>query len=723
MTEKAYKEKAYKNDKEEVLSLRAAEALSKDVGRAFARLDPNDFKKLGLEVGDIIQIEGKRVSVAKAMPAFSDARGKGIVQIDGIIRGNVGSSIGEKVSIKKALPQQAGRIVLTPAGGFSALKKKRDMDYMGRLLDGMPMVAGDRVRATLFGSRYQDFMVLSTTPHDVVIIHPQTIIGIEERKEEGTKELKITYEDVGGLSREVQKIREMIELPLRYPEVFEKLGIEPPKGVLLYGPPGCGKTLLAKAVANETEATFLSISGPEVIHKFYGESEAKLREVFETAKKNAPSIVFIDEIDSIAPKREQVVGDVEKRVVAQLLAVMDGLEGRGQVIVIGATNLPNLLDPALRRPGRFDREITIGIPDTKARREVLEIHTRGMPLANDVNLDELSEITHGFTGADIAALCREAAMITLRRLMPKIEFGSNVIPYELLMELEVTMDDVLSAMHEVEPSAIREVFVEIPNVKWKDIGGLEEIKEKLIETVEWPLKYGPLFKYGRLKPPKGVLLHGAPGTGKTLLAKALATEAGVNFISVKGPQLMSKYVGESERAVREVFKTARQASPCILFFDEIDSLAPMRGGVRGDSGVSDRVISQLLTEMDGIEELKNVWILAATNRTDMIDSALLRPGRFDMILELPTPDEKSRLKIFKIHTKERPIDKNVSLEKLAQATEGMVGADIEGICTRAAMLAVRDFVETMDVESNDYSSFKVGRSHFEKALEEFLIRK
>jgi len=475
--------------------------------------------------------------------------------------------------------------------------------------------------------------------------------------------------------------------------------------------------------------------------------------VFETAKRKAPSIIFIDELDSIAPKREQVFGEVEKRVVAQLLALMDGLEGRGQVIVIGATNLPNLLDPALRRPGRFDREMTIGIPDTGARREILEIHTRGMPLSHDVNLSEIAGITHGFTGADIAALCREAAMITLRRIMPKIEFESDSIPYELLMELEVSMDDMLSALHEVEPSAIREVFVEVPNVKWEDVGGLEEIKERLIEAVEWPLKHGSLFKYGRLKPPKGILLHGSPGSGKTLLAKALATEVGVNFISVKGPQLMSKYVGESERGVREVFKKARQASPCILFFDEIDSLAPIRGGLRGDSGVSDRVISQFLTEMDGIEELKNVWILAATNRIDMLDSALLRPGRFDIILELPIPDERSRLEIFKIHTRERPIDKNVDLEKLAKEAEGMVGADIEGICTRATMLAIREFLEKSDGESDSYSlgsgvaikeggfqgttgsgvaikeggfqgtTFKIGKRHFEKALEEFLKRK
>lgn len=716
-------EKAHKENYEKIISLRVAEALGKDVGKGFARLDPNDLKKLGLEVGDIIQIEGKKISVAKAMPAFSDARGKEIVQIDGITRGNAGVSIGEKASIKRVLPRPASRIVLTPAGGTSALKKKRDMDYMGKLLDGLSLVAGDRIRATLFGSRYQDFIVSSTAPHDIVIIHPQSVIEIEERKEEGTKELRITYEDVGGLSREIQKIREMIELPLKYPQVFEKLGIEPPKGVLLYGPPGCGKTLLAKAVANETEATFLSISGPEIIHKFYGESEAKLREVFETAKRKAPSIIFIDEIDSIAPKREQVFGEVEKRVVAQLLALMDGLEGRGQVIVIGATNLPNLLDPALRRPGRFDREITIGIPDIGARCEILEIHTRGMPLAKDVNLAEIAKITHGFTGADIAALCREAAMITLRRIMPKIEFGSDIIPYELLMELEVTMDDMLSALHEVEPSAIREVFVEVPNVRWEDIGGLEEIKEGLIEAVEWPLRYGPLFKYGRLKPPKGILLHGPPGSGKTLLAKALATEMGVNFISVKGPQLMSKYVGESERGVREVFKKARLTSPCILFFDEIDSLAPMRGGLRGDSGVSDRVISQLLTEMDGIEELKNVWILAATNRIDMLDSALLRPGRFDLILELPVPDERSRLEIFEIHTRERPIDKDVDLAKLAKETESMFGADIEGICTKATMLAVREFVEKTGMENDDYYSFKIGERHFEKALEEFLKRK
>jgi transitional endoplasmic reticulum ATPase len=599
--------------------------------------------------------------------------------------------------------------------------KEKDLEYMGKLLDGLPLVAGDRIRATLFGSRYQDYIVISTIPREAVVIAFQTLIRIEEVPIKSGEEIPLTagkvgisYEDIGGLHKEIARVREMVELPLKHPQVFERLGIEPPKGVLLHGPPGCGKTLLARAVAYETDAKFYAVSGPEIIHKFYGESEAKLREVFEQARKNAPSIVFIDEIDSIAPKRENVLGDVEKRVVAQLLALMDGLKGRGQVVVIGATNLPNMLDPALRRPGRFDREIIIGIPDSKSREEILEIHTRGMPLTKEVDLKSIAEITHGFTGADLEALCREAAMTALRRIMPEIEFAQDVIPYELLMQLEVTRDDIISAVTEIEPSAIREVFIEIPKVRWDDVGGLDEIKERLIEAVTWPLKYSALFKHANVKPPKGILIHGIPGTGKTLLAKALASEAGVNFISVKGPQLLSKYVGEAERAVRETFKKARLASPCILFFDELDSLAPTRGSHSGDSGVTERVMSQLLTEMDGIEELRGVLILGATNRIDMIDSALLRPGRFDFVVELPIPDEKARLRIFEIHTQGKPLAKDVNLSMLVKETDGITGAEIEAICTGASMNAIREFLGT---KTEDHSSLRIGQMHFRKSLE------
>ena len=732
-------------------NLRVAEGLGKDVGRGLARLDPKDLEKLGIQVGDIIGITGKRATVAKVMPAFKEARGKGVIQIDGITRANAGASLDEKVSVTKISPKPASKIVVKPVAGPTALMKERDLEYMGKLLDGLPVVVGDRVRATLFGSRFQDFVVVSTIPREAVVIVAQTVIRVEEVSRKSAEEASpsagqvgISYEDIGGLHKEIQRVREMIELPLKYPQLFERLGIEPPKGVLLHGPPGCGKTLLARAVAYETSANFYAVSGPEIIHKFYGESEAKLREVFEQARLHAPSIVFMDELDSIAPKREQVFGDVEKRVVAQLLALMDGLKGRGQVIVIGATNLPNVLDPALRRPGRFDREIVIGIPDSKAREEILDIHTRGMPLRKDVDVKRLAEMTHGFTGADLNSLCREAAMTALRRIMPRIEFNRDAIPYELLMELEVTADDMLSALAEVEPSAIREVFVEIPKVRWDDIGGLEDIRERLIEAVEWPLKYSSLFKRAVVKPPKGIMLHGVPGTGKTLLAKALASEAGVNFISVKGPQVMSKYVGEAERAVREVFKKARQASPCILFFDELDSLAPTRGLHSGDSGVSERVMSQMLTEMDGIEELRGVLVLAATNRIDMIDTALLRPGRFDFLLELPPPDQKSRFEIFKIHTRGKPLAQDVDLKLLARETDGEVGADIEAICAKASMLAIREFLSsqsalpergkaTHEVEdggsamgaegtSADYSSFEIGQKHFVSALKE-VVRK
>ena len=708
----------------DTLTLKVAEALPRDVSRGIARLDPKDMANLGVEVGDIIQVGGKRATAVKVMPAFMEDRGKGIIQIDGIIRENAQIGIDEKAQIKKAEYQTAAVVALTPITTRGALKE-RDTGYIGKLLEGLPVTAGDRVRATLFGTRYQEFSVADTSPKGVVIIHsPATTIKV---KGEGAREKEgvgITYEDIGGLHRETQKIREMIELPLKYPEIFERLGIDAPKGVLLHGPPGCGKTLIARAVANETAAHFTHISGPEVIHKFYGESEAHLRAIFEDASAHAPSIVFLDEIDAIASKREEVRGDqqVERRVVAQLLALMDGLKSRGEIVVIGATNIPNVLDPALRRPGRFDREIGISIPDKNARLEVLHIHIRGMPLASDVDLERIAEITHGFVGADLEALAREAAMITLRKIMPKIEFEADNIPYELLLELEVTMDDFMNAMKEVEPSAIREVFTEIPDVRWDDVGGLDNIKRVLKESIEWPLKYHELFDHMKTNPPKGILLYGPPGTGKTFLAKAVASESEVNFITVKGPALLSKWVGESEKGIREVFKKAKQASPCIVFFDELDAVAPVRGA-SSDSHVTERVISQFLTEMDGIEELKGVIVLAATNRIDIIDPALLRAGRFDLQMELPIPDAKARLEIFNIHTREKPLTADVDLKALADNTDGLVGADIEAICRRASMLAIREFLgkhrtSKSEAKKVDFSKAKVSNKHFEEANRE-----
>lgn len=672
------------------LRLKVTEALAKDVGRAFVRLDPEDLQKLQLQIGDTVEVTGKKQTVCKAMPAYKEQRGQARVQMDGVARENAGIGIDEFVHVRKTACRPAERIVLAP---MNIAISERDLKYIGSLLDGLPVIVGDHVRAMLFGSRSANFKVESTTPKGPVVIKPTTllVVGRQQAGEDSSRTL--SYEDIGGLKPQLQRIREMIELPLRYPEVFERLGIDAPKGVLLHGPPGCGKTLIARAIAHETEANFFSVSGPEVIHKFYGESEAHLRRIFEEATRKGPSIVFLDEIDAIAPRREQVVGEVEKRVVAQLLALMDGLAKRQNVIVIAATNIPNALDPALRRPGRFDREISIPIPDRKGRLEILEIHSRGMPLSKDVGMTHLAEITHGFVGADLEALCREAAMICLRRLMPDIDFARVNIPYEQLAQLEVHMDDFLDALRDVEPSAIREVFVEIPNVRWEEVGGLKEVKERLVEAVEWPLKYGPLFKQAGIRPPKGILLTGPPGCGKTLLAKAIATESGVNFISVKGPALMSKYVGESEKGIREMFSKAKQAAPCIIFFDEIDCLLPTRSADSSDSHVAERVLGQFLAEFDGVEELKGVLVLGATNRLDMMDRAALRPGRFDEIVDIPAPDEQDRQEIFEVHLRNKPLALEIRKEELAARMEGFNGAEIASVCNKAALRAVRRAIE------------------------------
>jgi len=695
------------------------EALPKDVGRAIARIDPEDMKNLGLEVGQIVEIEGKRKTAAKAMPCYADDRGKEIIQIDGITRENAKVGLDEKVTIQKIDTKAARKITLSPLTAGGVAQKDKDAKYIGTLIGGLPLTSGDRLRARLFGTKTCDFIVEDTTPDGVVLVSSATLIRVKS-KEGKIEKAKVSYEDIGGLAPQIRRIREMIELPLKYPEVFDRLGIEAPKGVFMYGPPGTGKTLTARAVANETDAYFVSITGPEIMGKFYGESEARLRSVFEKAENHAPAIIFIDEIDAIAPKREEMGSEkqVERRVVSQLLALMDGLESRGHVIVIGATNIPNTIDPALRRPGRFDREISIPIPDKNGRLEILEIHTRGMPLAKDVDLEKLAEVTHGFVGADLEALAREAAMSALRKILPEIDFELSDIPYEALLELEITMDNFLEAMKEIEPSAIREVFVEVPDVKWSDVGGLDNIKQELKEAVEWPLKYPDIFKKASTNPPKGILLYGKPGTGKTLLAKAVANESGVNFISIKGPQLISRYVGESERGVRETFKKAKHAAPTILFLDEIDSLVPRRGSSSADAHVTERVISQFMTEMDGIEELKGVVVLAATNRLDLIDPAILRSGRFDLLFELPLPDEKTREEIFKIHTKNKPLAPNVDLTGLAKETDGRTGSDIEFVCRKASMFAIREYIEcnsTKEKISSD-GELKVSKQHFNQAI-------
>jgi transitional endoplasmic reticulum ATPase len=659
------------------------------------------MQTLGISAGDVIEICGKRTTSAIAWPAYSEDQNRDLLRVDGFTRKNAGVAMNEYVIVRAAKVKPAMSITLAPVD----MRLNVDEDFTNfvrnRLME-RTLVEGDTTLVMMLGHAIP-FTTTKTRPHGIVKVTAETKLTIlNEPAPEGKGLPRTTYEDVGGLHEEIQRVREMVELPLRHPELFQRLGIEPPKGVLLHGPPGCGKTLLARAVANESEANFFSINGPEIMSKFYGESEARLREIFQQAQQNAPSIIFIDELDAIAPKREEVTGEVERRVVAQLLALMDGLSGRGNVIVIGATNRPSALDPALRRPGRFDREIEIGVPDKQGRYEVIQIHTRGMPLAEDVDLKKLAEMSHGYTGADLSSLGRETAMKALRRYLPQIDLEEERVPPSVLDKMQVTMEDFNNAYKEITPTAMREVYIEIPTIHWEDIGGLEEVKEDLREAVEWPLKTPEIFDRLGIKPPKGILLYGPPGCGKTLLGKAVATESAANFITIKGPEVFSKWVGESEKAIREVFRKARMAAPAVVFFDEIDSLVPRRGLGFSDSGVSERVISQLLTEMDGMVSLEDVVIVAATNRPDMVDPAVLRPGRFDRLIYVPEPDEKSKLQIFKIYTKNMPLGKDVDLVQLAASAKNFSGADIDALCREAAMVALRKDVNANQVTSSDF---------------------
>ncbi|MCA9719343.1 MAG: CDC48 family AAA ATPase [Myxococcales bacterium] len=677
---------------EHVARLRVSEARPRDAGRGLARIDPETARALGARVGDFIAIRGKRATVGKLMPAFPEQRGQGRVYVDGVTRRNAGVGLDDIVELSAVKVAIAIRVRVTP---LSLSPQKRDLEYICSRVDGLPICAGDQLRVSLFGGRDASFHVDATTPTGPVVIAAETELVVNERADaqrgQPAPARAPSYEDIGGLGRQLQRVREMIELPLRYPEVFRRLGVDAPRGVLLHGPPGCGKTLIARTIARETDAKFFGVNGPEIVHKFYGQSEAHLRKIFKDASEHGPSIIFLDELDSIAPRREHVTGEVEKRIVAQLLALMDGLNPRSNLIVIAATNLPNALDPALRRPGRFDREIAIPVPDRAGRREILEVHSRGMPLADDVVLARLAERTHGFVGADLEALCREAAMICLRGLIGDIDFASHSIPYERLMALEVRMAHFEDALNEVEPSAMREVYVEIPSVRWREIGGLDEIKSRLREAIEWPLRHPALFERAGLRPAKGIMLHGPPGCGKTLLAKAIATECELNFISVKGPELLSKFVGESERGVREVFRKARTAAPCVIFFDELDAIAPRRASDgAGGSRVPERVIAQLLAELDGVEALSGVLVLAATNRVDMIDPALLRPGRFDDVVEIPLPGDDARREILELHLRGKPPLRDApSLASLVTRTAGMNGAELAELCRRATLDALR----------------------------------
>ena len=707
---------------ENIVSLRVAEAEQSDVGRKIARIDPDVAQQLAISAGDALELSslGKKTTVLH-WPARERDRGKGLVRIDGNLRNRLDVGINDSVEIKKVQAKNAQTVTLAPTEPLRIVGAE---GYLGEYLLGSLLSTGDTIPISIMGQRV-DLVVISTKPSGPVLITDSTEMIVSEESAKAVQVAKeggvpsISYEDIGGVRNEISRVREMIELPLRHPELFKRLGVEAPKGVLLYGPPGTGKTLLAKAVAHETNANFYTIGGPEIMSKYYGESEEKLRNIFKNAEEKAPSIIFIDEIDSIAPKREEVTGEVERRIVAQLLSLMDGMSTRGKVVVIGATNRINAIDPALRRPGRFDREIEIGVPDKEGRLEILQIHTRGMPLDKDVDLEKIASMSHGFVGADLQSLAKEAAIRALRKVLPEIDLTAESIPSDTLRKIIVTMDDFTNVLQEMEPSALREVFVEVPNVTWNDIGGLSDVKQELQEAVEWPLKYQSLFTHSDAVPPKGILLYGPPGTGKTLIAKAAAHESEANFISIKGPELLSKWVGESEKGVREVFRKARGAAPCIVFFDEIDAIAPTRGGAGSDSHVTERLISQLLTELDGLEILTNVVIIAATNRPDIIDPALLRPGRFDRLLYVPPPDKQSRVHVLKIHTKKKPLANDVKIDVLADQTEGYTGADIAALASAAVMLALREHVakykDPKEAERTK-EELKIHMNHFEEAM-------
>ncbi|WP_338832881.1 ATP-dependent zinc metalloprotease FtsH [Moorella humiferrea] len=702
----------------EGIKLRVSEGMVEDVRKGIVRVLSDVMEVLELQPNDVVAITGKRTTVARVMPAFQNVCPPGNIQMDGIVRQNAGVGIGEGVTVVKQEWQPARTVILAPVLPGWTLPGEHEIVHLKKHLIGRPVVPGDQVTIPQFTGGDEAFTVEGVAPKGAVVITRDTAVRFKGGEDTERRGQRVTYEDIGGLAKEVQRVREIIELPLKYPQLFHRLGVEAPKGILMYGAPGTGKTLIARAVASETDAHFIHVNGPEIMHKYYGESEARLRQVFDEARKKAPSIIFLDEIDAIAPRRADVHGDVEKRVVAQLLALMDGLESRGNVIVIAATNIPDLVDPALRRPGRFDREIAINAPDQRGRREILQIHTRGMSLAPDVSLDRLAAITHGFVGADLAALCREAGMYALRRGLANYQLSEGFVDDDL--QLKVTMRDFLDALAEIEPSATREFAMELPTTGWDDVGGLKDIKERLQAMVQWPLQYPDLFRKFDLPAPKGILLSGPPGTGKTLVARALARESGINFIPVNSSLLFSHWWGEAEKTLHEIFRKARQASPCLLFFDEIDALLPARRSGEG-SNMGSRLVSQFLMEMDGLEDLREVIVLGATNRIDILDPAVLRPGRFDQILEFPYPDQEARKEIFAIYLRSRPVERGVSLDHLARAAEGLVGSEIEAVCKRAALLAVAEIVKhNGEIEGNNGA---IKARHLEQALAEIQQEK
>ena len=702
--------------------LKIAETPQQHVGRGIAIVDPKIIENQKWNSGQILELTFNKKTHVKLWPGNPEEYGSGIIKIDGITRQNIGAGIGDKISINDVEAYEAEQITLSPTEKLS-IDEEQLHDVMIRLFEGHVFTIHDSIQlGTQMGGTLQ-FIVTNTKPSKPVIVTTQTIFKLGSMtKAIDASVPRITYDELGGLKNEVKKIREMVELPMRHPELFDKIGVEAPKGVLLYGPPGTGKTLLAKAVAGETNAHFVYLSGPEIMGKHYGESEERIREIFTQAEENAPSIIFIDEIDSIAPKRDEVSGELEKRIVSQLLTLMDGMKSRGKVVVIAATNRPDSIDPALRRPGRFDREIEIGIPDDEGRSDILSIHTRGMPIDEKVDLKQISKITHGFVGADLEVLAKEAAMRSLRRIIDdeKIDLGEDKISSEILQKIEITSEDFRDALKEVRPSALREVQVQIPNVSWDDVGGLDELKEELREAVEWPIKHKEAFDYVDVQTPKGILLHGPPGTGKTLIAKALAKMTESNFISIKGPELLSKWVGESEKGVREIFRKARLAAPCIIFLDEVDALVPRRGSGGSESHVTESVVSQILTEIDGLEELHNVLIVGATNRLDIVDDALLRPGRFDRIIEVPNPDAKGRKNIFEIHTKKKPLSSDVDITKLVELTDGFSGAEIAAVANRAAIAALKKYVGG---KAQNVKDIKISQEELIDAIDKVKPRK